>query len=480
MMQIKRFEARDMTSALRLIKNELGPDAVILSARNLKKENKLLGLVKTVGVEVTAAVDAYDLPVESKSVAFAGAMNAYRQYGPDGSSRPRKSSRAAVRRIKTGHNRKKQHRSRSDNRIAAEAEGLLRNVFERLRLHEVKQDLTADIVAGLNRTFADAQPDSIEPVISEITSLLHDKIGLTPARKSICSGPRLLAVVGATGVGKTATIAKLVARYALERQQKVALISLDSYRIGATAELDVYSRAAGIPLKTAATPAAFEAAVDACREFDLVLVDTPGLNPASKEEVDTLKSCLDGIEDLEIHLALSATTKESDLSKNLKSLRTLNIDGLIFTKLDESGTYGNVINFLSEHPLPLSYLASGRQLPEAIDDGSLGKIVKMMLKDISCRTVNSTNRGKDTTAVYSGVLLNEKQFVANKNSDVFHHINCKWTAKIKPKNLIAFSNADAARMKQFMPCRDCQPVKSEPAQIDVSRSRDSVWISNYS
>jgi flagellar biosynthesis GTPase FlhF len=78
-MQIKRFEARDMRTALRLIKKELGPDAVILSARSLKKENKIIGRIKSVGVEVTAAVDGYHLPAEINPALAAGALNSYRR-----------------------------------------------------------------------------------------------------------------------------------------------------------------------------------------------------------------------------------------------------------------------------------------------------------------------------------------------------------------------------------------------------------------
>lgn len=477
-MQIKRFEARDMTSALRLIKKELGPDAVILSARSLKKENKLLGLVKSVGVEVTAAVDTYHLPAESNGVVFAGALNAYRRYEQNGRPRSRNFHRAVSSCIKSRNDRKSPHQLENDNRIASD--GVLGGLFEHLLSQEVKRDLAADIVTRLNRRYANDRLKSTGPIISEIADILRDKSQPTKVPVPTRSGCRVMAVVGSTGVGKTTTIAKLAARHALEHHQTVALISLDSYRIGAAAELKTYAQAIGIPLKTAATPATFKSAVDEFGEFDLILVDTPGFNPAKPDEIDALKGCLDCIERLEVHLALSAMAKDSDLGNTLKCLKALTVAGLIFTKLDESCTYGNLINLLSDHALPLSYLTSGRQVPNAIATGSLKKIVELLLGDFKFPTAVTNTRAKDPTVTDTKARLSEHQFVANKNSDVFHCSDCKWTRKIKSKNLITFSSAEVAGIQQFMPCRDCQPDKSEAFQNDLSTTRDSVRISNYS
>ena len=477
-MQIKRFEARDMTSALRLIKKALGPDAVILSARSLKKENKLLGLVKSVGVEVTAAVDTHHLPAESNGIAFAGALNAYRRYEQNGRSGSRNFNRAVSSRIKSRNDRKSPHAPENGNRIASD--GVLGSLFEHLRSQEVKRDLAADIVTRLNRRYADDRLKTADPIISEIADIFRDKSQPARVQVSTRSGCRVLAVVGATGVGKTTTIAKLAARHALEHRQKVALISLDSHRIGAAAELKTYAQAIGIPFKTAATPATFKSTVDEFGEFDLVLVDTPGCNPANPDEIDALKGCLDCIERLEVHLALSAMAKDSDLANTLKRLNALTVAGLIYTKLDESCTYGNLINLLSDHPLPLSYFTSGRQVPDAIESGSLQKIVELLLGDFKFPTAVTNTRAKDPAYAVTKAHLSGHQFVANKNSDVFHCLECKWTLKIKSKNLITFSSAEVAETQQFMPCRDCQPDKSKAFQNDLSTTRDSVRISNYS
>ena len=477
-MQIKRFEAKDMTSALRLIKTELGPDAVILSARSLKKENKLLGLVKSAGVEVTAAVDSYHLLAESKNAAFSGVLNTYRRYAQNNRPKPQHFRRGNGSRAKWRNERQPPQPSYDKPRIAADDPRS--DLYKHLLAQEVKRDLATEIIAGLDRQSARGRRNTADALIAEIVAVLHDKKQPTAARSLNRSGARVVAVVGPTGVGKTTTIAKLAARHAIEQHQHVALISLDSYRIGASAELNVYAQAIGTPFKTAATRAAFKAAVDGFREVDLILVDTPGLNPANPDEVDALKACLTGIDKIEIHLALSAMTKQSDLDIILKRLDALAVTDLIFTKLDESGTYGNIINLLSEHALPLSYLTSGRQEPAAIETGSLEKIVALLLGDFECQTADSRPLRKEPAAGQIKASLSEHQFVANKNSDVFHRSDCKWTRKIKPKHLITFSSAEVAKIQQFMPCRDCQPEKSKPFQIGGSTTRNPVRISNIS
>lgn len=477
-MQIKRFEAKDMTSALRLIKKELGSDAVILSARNVKKENKLLGLVKSVGVEVTAAIDTFDLPVKAASTAFSGTLDAYRQYGQAGNPGRRSSRRVAGRRMPPRPDRKPL--LRSEDAAGLTANHMLGDLFEHLLTQEVKRDLAVDIVAHLNQRQTQGRFETSEQIIAEIASLLKEKSRPAAVRSERRSGVRIVAVVGPSGVGKTTTIAKLAARHALEQRQTVALISLDADRIGATAELKIYAQAMGIPLQTAAKPAAFAAAVDELRQCDLILVDTPGLNPTNSDKIDALRKCMEAIGPVEIHLALSAVTKESDLDNTLRHLNPLTIEGLIFTKLDESCTFGNLVNLHCDYPLPLSYLTDGREVPEAIKAGSMEHILQLLLADFKLPTPASTPIATYPPSAETGAGSSENAFVANKNSDVFHCADCKWTQKIKPKHLIRFTSAAGARKQQFVPCRDCQPDKKQTFQFAPSTTRDSVRISNCS
>jgi flagellar biosynthesis protein FlhF len=479
-MQIKRFEAKNMKTALRLIKKELGSDAVILSARSLKKENKIIGRVKSLGVEVTAAVDGSHLPAEIKPVLNANALNSYRRNATRSlAAPPKRNFRQSVgSRIKTLYGRKRPLQPADTTRSGKD--DLLADVFQHLLSQEVKQDIANDIIDALKAVYSGGgRFDTTGQVISSISNILKQKRNGTETQHRKKSGCQVAAIVGPTGVGKTTTVAKLAARHAIERHKNVAIISLDSDRVGGRADLKVYAKAIGVPIKAAATPSAFNAAVHEFRKFDKVLVDTSGFNPQKQDQIDELKACLNGINGIETHLALSTMTKESDLLNTLRCLNTLDIQYLIFTKLDESCSYGNLINVLVQHPLPLSFVTNGRAVTHAIETGSIDKIVAYLLDNFKNCKASLNSERPDQASAEAVDRIDGSTFVANKNSDVFHRSDCKWTHKIQSKNMITFSSLQTAKLEHFMPCQDCQPARSKRFQTGLP-TRDNVRVSNYS
>lgn len=479
-MQIKRFEARNMTTALRMIKKELGPDAVILSARSLKKENKIIGVVKSVGVEVTAAVDGYHLPAALKPALTAGALNNYRRNETASLGAPPKLNfrQSAGGRIKSLYNRKRTHQASSNERSGRD--DLLADVFQHLLSQEVKRDIANDIIDALNADYPTAgQFDTKTQIISGISNILNQKINKNAARFHAKSDRQLIAVVGSTGVGKTTTVAKLAAWYTFEGKKDVALISVDADRIAGTADLKVYAKAIGVPVKAADTPSAFKAAVNELKRCDVILVDTSGFNPQRPDQIDELKAFMDGVGFVEIHLALSAMAKESDLLNTLSCLNSLDVQHLIFTKLDESCTCGNIVNVWVRHPLPLSFITHGREVPSNIKTGSVDKIVERLLAGFNNSGALPKPGRSDEEFQAAADGEDSSGFVANKNSDVFHRRDCKWTQKIKSKHMVSFPSAQEAQLANFVPCQDCRPARSSRLQDGLSE-RDNKRISNYS
>ena len=345
---------------------------------------------------------------------------------------------------------------------------------------EVKRDIANDIIEALQADHSDTRFDTTSQITPEISKILKQKGNRIEAPLCAATGCKVLAIVGPTGVGKTTTVAKLAARYAIKRQKNVALISLDSDRVGGgIADLKVYAQAIGISVKAAATPAAFQEAVKEFRKFDIVLVDTSGFNPKNQNQIDDIKTCFDRIGDVEIHLALSATAKESDLLNTLRCVNSLDAQYLIFTKLDESCTYGNLINVLVQHPLPMSYVTNGREAPNAIQTGSIDKIVEHLLGNFKNRQTVLASGRPDQSPHEVPAHIEGRTFVANKNSDVFHHLECRWTQKIKPKNMITFSSVQAAEEQHFLPCRDCRPSRSRHFHVELTAS-DKMQITNES
>jgi flagellar biosynthesis protein FlhF len=476
-MQIKRFEARDMTTALRLIKHELGPEAVILSARSLRVENRFLGSVKKAGVEVTAATDTYHSSVSSNSVPYSGTLTADGRSGRPGGPPKRIFTNSAQNRIKSPARRRPL--PGYGNRDSGRNDNTLGGIFQHLLSQGVKRDIANDLIEFIKKEIPANRIDLKAKIISKFSAALEQKRDMLRPAARTKADPKVLAFIGPTGVGKTTALAKLAAKQVIERNKKVALITVDSYRIAASEELKIYGKAIGIPVKTAATPSAFTAAVNAFRQHDLILVDTPGINSENHSEIEDLKFYLEAIPSIEIHLLLSAGAKEADLFNTLGRLRSIPIQYLIFTKLDESATFGNLINLLVDNQLPLSFLTTGRQVPDSIETGSVEKIVKCLLgsfinhlKFSNSGTLNQAH----PTASHSSA---EDDYVANKNSDVFHYPDCKWTHKIKPKNMITFSSVQEAKSQHFVPCRDCRPASSDTFQVGTP-GKDKMRISNYS
>jgi len=456
-----------------LIKRDLGPEAVILSARSLKVENRFLGSVKTAGVEVTAATDSYHSAASSNAEPYSSVLSVD---ASGGGRRKKMFTNSFQNRTKSLVHR----RSLPDygNRHSRQKGDTLAGIFQHLLSQGVNRDVANDLIEFIKKEIPAKQTDIKDRIISKITAALERKRNIPGRASRTKAGPKILAFIGPSGVGKTTAIAKLAARQAIERNKKVALISIDSCRIAATAELRIYAKAIEIPFKTAATPSAFAAAVNAYRKYDLVLVDTPGINPENNKEIDDLRSYFEAIGSIEVHLLLSAGTKEADLYNTIACLREIPIQHLVFTKLDESTTFGNLINLLFDNQYPLSFLTTGRQVPDSIETGSVKKIVKCLFGSFMNHSQISNSGTSNPVHLTTSHGSAQDDYVANKNSDVFHCPDCKWTLKIKPKNMITFSSVEDAKTQHFVPCRDCQPAANDTFPAGTPR-KDKIRISSY-
>jgi flagellar biosynthesis protein FlhF len=150
--------------------------------------------------------------------------------------------------------------------------------------------------------------------------------------------------VGPTGVGKTTTIAKLAARFALNDQKRVRLLTLDTYRIAAAEQLKIYGEIIGVPVRVISSPDELAVALSQCQSNDCVLVDTTGHSHKKVCEYMQLAEYLADQKSIRKHLVLSATTHAKDLQETIDSFDLFSPDGLVFTKLDEASSYGLIVN----------------------------------------------------------------------------------------------------------------------------------------
>jgi len=195
---------------------------------------------------------------------------------------------------------------------------------------------------------------------------------------------RVMMLVGPTGVGKTTSIAKLAARYSflMEKKYKVGLIVLDTYRIGAVEQLMQYARMMKLGIETVVDPPEFTSALESLKYCDYILVDTMGSSPYDKTKIEKIYECLNANEtryNIDVVLVMPSSIKYEDLEVTYNNFSSLNIDTLMFTKLDETMGFGNIFSLAYETRKPVSYLSVGQEVPEDLVCASSDFLVECLL-----------------------------------------------------------------------------------------------------
>lgn len=369
-MRIKRFEALDMKTALTKVREELGSSAVIISTREIENKEGL-----PPSVEITAGADHHSAILANSS--------------PDGQdmSRPQKDAKEAEPNLQVMHktmenelNQIKEllldltHRSRLSER--------LRNRTDLVRLYRnlIESELDPALARGLIEQIATQGngkgPDPKTLLMKKLCLLLqtNDPIN-SPAEPG---RPKLVVLVGPCGAGKTTTLAKLAAIMALKKKKKVALISLDSYRLGAVAQLRTYARIMGLPFKAAQSSEDFKQWVELFEDMDLILIDTPGRALSEPDCLEEVAKAINQFDEAIVLLVLSAAAKDRNLTAAIERTRDLPVKGLIISMIDETDRYGNVINNLIKFKTPVSYLTNGQKVPDDIIPATPNRLVALI------------------------------------------------------------------------------------------------------
>ena len=202
--------------------------------------------------------------------------------------------------------------------------------------------------------------------------------GILPAQK----GPRLVVFIGPTGVGKTTTIAKIASSYVFEEKKKVAMLTMDTYRIAATEQLHTYANILEVPFRIIYGAEEFEEACEVFKEYDYIFVDTAGHSYQNEEQMDNTQKYVEkinGLVEMQAFLVLSATTKYKDLKKIADKYKKVVPFQLIFTKLDETTSYGNLYNLKMYTDAPIAYVTYGQNVPDDMERFQPQKCVKQLL-----------------------------------------------------------------------------------------------------
>jgi flagellar biosynthesis protein FlhF len=385
-MKIKTFYAQTMAEALRDIKAELGPDALLLSTRETPRRS---GVTRST-FEIVAAVDSPDPDVavpstpapkvvqvseaETEGKSDDAVLPAPVTYSP--ASMLRDAPRAARKKAPA------KPRAAARNRVPRPKPLEPADAADGIRLELVARGVSAEVSDLLLRESLQCltarQRRSRSSLVRALRNVAEQLIA-SNASETGMPGKRVVVFFGPTGVGKTTSIAKLAARLALRDKKRVVLITLDGYRIGAVEQLRTYAALMGVPFRFVRHVSDLQAALEEQREKDYVLVDTAGRAPRDGSAIRELAAIAHASSEMERHLVLSATTKSADLQEIIDRFEPCKADHLLFTKLDETAAAGGILTELVRTRKSPSYYTDGQRVPEDFHVLPKGRIIDIVL-----------------------------------------------------------------------------------------------------
>lgn len=223
---------------------------------------------------------------------------------------------------------------------------------------------------------------SMDYILSTVYQKMILKLGQASTIDTTGKKPKVVFFIGPTGVGKTTTIAKIASKYKVEMGMKVAFLTADTYRIAATEQLRVYANILDAPMSIIYSAEEMNAAIERIADYDLIFVDTAGFSHKNEAQCSDMQKMIAGLDDSyekEVYLVVSATTKYKDLLEIVDIYKDIADYKLIFTKLDETTTYGNMFNIKMYSGASLSYMTNGQNVPDDIEEFNTQKIVKQLL-----------------------------------------------------------------------------------------------------
>ncbi|MBF0424246.1 MAG: flagellar biosynthesis protein FlhF [Magnetococcales bacterium] len=383
--KVSTFRARDMREALQQVKDALGADAVILSTRSLREKGGAF-------IEVTACPNpnaggpvpppADTPPPRSRFSAVADTdtpppRSRFSAVADD--APPSLAGRSAVDRYRRQRGQGQTASAPAPGSGLAADLSTIRNSLAELEAKVNTQAALEPDMANLDmegkKRYSYLLMHGVEEPIARKLAVVdkgEKERGLEGALKRFLkfrdpmeSQSRVIALVGPTGVGKTTTLAKIAAELLLNRRRTVGMITLDTFRVGAVAQLETYAKLLQVRLMVARTLSEVKAGLHSLSNCDFILVDTVGSSPYNRRQVNSTGSLLPVMgEDREVLLCMAGNVRETEQQAIFRRFSALSPTGLIFTKLDETVTYGGILNVALRARLPLTLYTDGQRVPE--------------------------------------------------------------------------------------------------------------------
>ncbi|MHB8130197.1 MAG: flagellar biosynthesis protein FlhF [Mobilitalea sp.] len=402
-MIIKKFQANTETEAIMLAKEELGKDAIVMNIKTISPRG-IYKLFRKSVVEITAALDEnisykndrpkaitptppqrkpilpdiiYDEEPSDKILKKFG-----NELATETSAIETKLNNLQIMLEKQMSEKEKGSQEKTETKVMETNKNIacIQLIYNQLISNEVDEKFANQIITEIEGNLK--KDASMDNILASIYQKIILKLGQPKIIEIIGKTPKFVFFIGPTGVGKTTTIAKIASKFKVNEKAKVAFLTADTYRIAAVEQLRTYANILGIPLKVIYTEDEMKLAKEEFSDFDLVFVDTAGRSHRNKDQRDDIELLINTIpeDEREIYLVLSATTKYRDLVNITEAYSEIINYNLIFTKLDETSSIGNLFNIRMLTEAPLSYATFGQNVPDDISRVDAQNIAKQLLR----------------------------------------------------------------------------------------------------
>lgn len=411
-MIIKKFTGKTEAEATENAKKELGANVVVMNVKNVKRKG-LFGFLMAPLVEVTVALESEnrgeDVISADVKAAVSAINNVVSSMGAGLSAAPGKDTapktvspdvmedRVSVGADKNENNvieekldslqslleqqlQKPEEEKKEEEKEVSETDKFMKLLHATMLENEVDEEYSGQIIEEIEKNNKPNTP--FDFALANTYQKMILKFGKPSVIQPSERGAKVVFFVGPTGVGKTTTIAKIASKFQVEEKKRVALLTADTYRIAAAEQLRTYANILEVPFRVVYTVEEVEQALVDFKGYDYILVDTAGhsyQNAVQKENMSKFIHSLDDKVEKEVYLVLSATTKYKDLINIADAYKEMTDYKLIFTKLDETTTLGNLLNLKLYTGASLSYVTYGQNVPDDIEHFNPQKTVKSLL-----------------------------------------------------------------------------------------------------
>jgi flagellar biosynthesis protein FlhF len=377
-MKIKSYYSPTVEEAMASARQELGPEAMLLNTRKAPLETRHLGEYEVV---FATLADPADSDTEPASVV------------PHTTTERLSQEFSELKKELEGMRRALTRTAYAPAQWAGVPQDVS-DAYATLTAAEVSPDLAREIVQAAGARQASQHNSSARTVnrvhgASFQRALVEELQGRFTVNSTLGADnatPRIVAIIGPPGSGKTSTLVKLAVNYGLAARRGVLLLSIDTHRVGAADQLRNYAAILGVNFHVVETAGALAQAIEENRGKELIFIDTPGLSHNELAAESGLVHFLSTRSDIDKHLVLPASTKPADLTRIVNAFSAFHPDRLLFTRLDETGSCGPILNEAARTGKPLSFFATGQRIPEDLETASSDRLLDLILSSQGGKT----------------------------------------------------------------------------------------------